>query len=36
MIKRALGRNRLFIDPAKPGRFDPNRIRLGPPPNHHS
>jgi site-specific DNA recombinase len=35
MLKRALGRNRLFIDPAKPGRtFDPNRIRLGPPPSH--
>jgi hypothetical protein len=34
MIKRALGRNLLFIDPATPGRnFDPNRIRLGPPPS---
>jgi hypothetical protein len=36
MIKRALGRNRLFIDPAKPGRFDPDRVRLGPPPDHQT
>lgn len=33
MLKRALGRNRLFIDPATPGRhFDPNRVRIAPPP----
>lgn len=37
MLKRALGRNRLYIDPATRGRkFDPNRVRLGPPPDHPS
>ncbi len=37
MLKRALGRNRLFIDPASRGRkFDPHRVRLGPPPEPHS
>lgn len=37
MLKRALGRNRLFVDPSKPGRnFDPDRIRLAPPPDHPS
>lgn len=35
MLKRALGRNQMFIDKAKPGRhFDPKRVRLGPPPGH--
>lgn len=32
ILKRALGRNWLYIDSAKSGRnFDPTRIRLGPP-----